>query len=149
MYLITLIIDVYNENVSDSKDGEKIKDIFIDERDGKEYKIVKIGDRWWMAENLNYKTKKSSCNNIDKTKCKECGQHYIFDEAQAVCPQGWHLPSDDEWMKLEIAVGMSNVEARKRGWRGTEKGQALELLTDGGVWFRAWILRKGGPIQRI
>ncbi|UCG28263.1 MAG: fibrobacter succinogenes major paralogous domain-containing protein [Bacteroidales bacterium] len=26
---------------------------FIDERDGKQYRAIKIGDQWWMAENLN------------------------------------------------------------------------------------------------
>ena len=26
---------------------------------------------------------------------------------QGICPNGWHLPSDDEWKELEMALGMS------------------------------------------
>lgn len=110
---------------------ERESDKFIDKRDGHEYKSVKIGDRWWMAENLKYITRGSVCYDNDSTNCEECGQYYEFEEALSACPEGWHLPTDDEWMQLEIAVGMTSIEAMKRGWRGSGDGQASELVFEG------------------
>lgn len=119
-------------NEGESKVRKEVdNDKFIDERDGNEYKIVKIGDQWWMAENLKYQTENSSCFKIDSNKCEECGQFYQFEDALNVCPTGWHLPTDDEWINLEVAVGMYNIDARKIGWRGTKPGQA-PLLLEGG-----------------
>jgi uncharacterized protein (TIGR02145 family) len=36
---------------------------------------------------------------------------------QGICPDGWHLPSDAEWSKLENYLGMSMSEAGTIGWR--------------------------------
>ncbi|MFO7616989.1 MAG: fibrobacter succinogenes major paralogous domain-containing protein, partial [Bacteroidales bacterium] len=33
------------------------------------------------------------------------------------CPDGWHLPADDEWKSLEKYLGMSTAEADKIHWR--------------------------------
>jgi len=44
---------------------------------------------------------------------------------QGVCPSGWHLPSDQEWKELELFSGMSQTEADKVGWRGTNEGSKL------------------------
>ncbi len=35
------------------------------------------------------------------------GKLYTFQQAQSVCPEGWrYLPSDDEWQKLEMELGL-------------------------------------------
>jgi len=45
---------------------------------------------------------------------------------QGVCPDGWHLPSDDEWKQLEMFLGMSRTDSDSEGWRGTDEGGNLK-----------------------
>lgn len=47
-------------------------------------------------------------------------------EVQGICPDGWHLPSDDEWKKLEIFLGMSREEAEIESWRGQDEGGKMK-----------------------
>lgn len=42
---------------------------------------------------------------------------------QGICPDGWHLPSDADWMELETFLGMPLQEARTEGWRGNIGGK--------------------------
>lgn len=93
---------------------------FVDNRDGKTYRMVKIGDQTWMAQNLNYKTDDSYCygeNNAQTTNkyCETYGRLYkirkSLEMAGGVCPGGWHVPSYDEWQTLFDAVGGKNSAA--------------------------------------
>jgi uncharacterized protein (TIGR02145 family) len=45
---------------------------------------------------------------------------------QGVCPDGWHVPSDDEWKQLEKHLGMDISQTNAEGWRGEEEGGALK-----------------------
>ena len=77
----------------------------VDERDGKTYRTVKIGDQVWMAENLNYEMPWSYCYDGLDSNCIRYGRLYQWTEAEYACPVGWHLPDSSEWNTLIASVG--------------------------------------------
>ena len=111
--------------------------------DGNAYKTVKIGNQTWMAENL----KTTRYNNADLISTEssfpstneEEGFQWAYDnnennvstygrlynyyaaiDSRGICPSGWRLPNDDEWITLTEYLGGSNVAGGKLKEDGTE-----------------------------
>lgn len=64
------------------------------------------------------------------------GYLYSHDCAMKVVPEGWRIPSDEDWKKLERALGMSENDCEVlEGWRGNGIGN--ELKSGGGSGFNA------------
>ncbi len=104
--------------------------------DGNVYRVVKIGEQTWMAENL--KTTKYNddieipylydhnelysgnasgyCWNSDNINNKdEYGALYnwLVVNSNKVCPDGWHVPTKEEWYELVDYLGGYEVAGEK------------------------------------
>ena len=108
-------------------------DTIIDSRDGQIYNIVKIGNQWWMAENLRTATYNddtpipevpdSIWSNLttgaycwyynDSLGFKFYGMLYNWYTVNTgkLCPTGWHVPTDAEWTTLTNYLGGEMPEA--------------------------------------
>lgn len=107
-----------------------------------------IGSQRWAKANLNVgtmvtgvtaQTNNSSiekyCYSSSESNCTTYGALYQWDEAmgytntegaQGICPAGSHIPSDNDWKIMEVALGMTQAAADMTGGRGTDQGTQLK-----------------------
>ncbi|HQP03371.1 MAG TPA: FISUMP domain-containing protein [Bacteroidales bacterium] len=122
------------------------------------YPVVTIGDQVWMAENLktaSYRNQNeipevtdslqwlslltgaccSYSNNPENDSLfGKLYNWYAVDDTAGICPQGWHVPSDSEWMELETYLGMDDNFIDTLGWRGQNEGCYLKDSRSN-IWF--------------
>ena len=105
-------------------------DSIVDQRDGQSYGTVLIGNQCWFKENLNYESGNSWCYDNNPVNCDNYGRLYDWETALIVCPNGWHLPSDEEWKMLEGEVDSQynypDPEWDGQGMRGFDAGLNLK-----------------------
>ena len=115
----SIIVVKITEGINDTNN-------FTDYRDGQIYKIIAIGNQIWFAENLNYEMDNSWWFDNYSSNGDIYGRLYNWNAALTACPNGWHLPTDEEFKTLEMELGMSQSEVDERGFRGTNEGSKMK-----------------------
>ena len=111
--------------------------------DGNTYQTVKIGDQWWMVENLKvthyrngdvipnetssttwsnlttgaYCNYGNNTNNVDTY--GQLYNWYAVNDSRDIAPEGWHVPSENEWQTLVDYLGGTSVAGGKMKEAGT------------------------------
>jgi len=120
--------------------------------EGQVYNTILIGDQCWLKENLNVGEKISSLNGMSdngvtekycydgsEANCdtygalyqwKEAMQYDYTEGAQGICPDGWHVPTNDEWKILEgyadTHLDVGDPAWNSTLWRGVDVGTVLK-----------------------
>jgi len=132
---------------------------YIVDIDGNVYSIIVIGEQQWMGENLRVSHYRNgdpiptgfNGNDWGNLDVNQTGAYSLYeddptngelfgflfnwfavDDERGICPESWHIPSDDEWMELEMYLGMSYEEAHDTSYRGTDQGS--QLAGNGNLW---------------
>ena len=119
----------------------------ITDNSGRVYKTVRIGNKWWMAENLSVKRFNNGEEipfvdsqdpdalwaniegagmtfTLDSTKGFLYNYNCLIDD-RGIAPEGWRVPTDEDWKDLEKEIGMSSSEINNTSWRGVDEAALL------------------------
>ncbi|MFT6149378.1 MAG: hypothetical protein ACJAUH_002069 [Saprospiraceae bacterium] len=104
--------EITNNNHFEETNFDGDSGTFIDKRDGNEYKWIRKGSQIWMVENLRFKADEGcyAYRNM-RMSVRKMGYLYDWHTAQTVAPEGWHLPSEDEYYDLiHYVVGYDTLD---------------------------------------
>ena len=144
---------------------EGLTEPFVD-IDGNVYPTVKIGDQIWMAKNLkvthfpdgseipfysNDIEWKGIQDNDEKVNAGYCwysdnaenkssyGALYSYAGALHACPEGWHLPTEEDWKNLQMELGMTQSEYENSGFQGTSSHVGSQIAGNQSLWTEGWL----------
>jgi hypothetical protein len=110
------------------------------DKEGNEYTWVRYNGLDWMTSNLKAGTPYYELtgglwndpliriDNMEQALAdySTYGNLYSYEAAIANQPAGWRLPTDEDWKKLEQALGMSEKTTDAVGWRGNGAGELIQ-----------------------
>jgi len=117
------------------------------------YQTIKIDKQKWMVKNLNVSVFRNG-DSIPELRgwkdWEEAGKEgrpawcyynnnpsnekmygklynwYTVNDPRGLAPEGWHIPTDNEWKELEMVLGMSQSIVDELEFRGTDEGSKLK-----------------------
>ncbi|MFP4548912.1 MAG: FISUMP domain-containing protein [Fidelibacterota bacterium] len=112
---------------------------YITDIDSNLYKTVKIGNQWWMAENLKVSRYRNGdpiddcwAYGDDENNILAYGRLYSWYAVSDSCniaPEGWHVPTDEEWEELAQYISDDNGGYSKNGDNWNNAGSHLKATT--------------------
>lgn len=106
-------------------DGATLTDL----RDDHTYNVAKVGNLYWMLDNVAYKfyrnhdeEDKADCPRPSEKTCVETGFLYPGTKLDYVCPNGWRLPSYEEWEEFSNSSAFRNYTLDNDVYKGYVSG---------------------------
>ena len=132
-----------------------------DTRDGNIYPYKKINGLNWMAVNLKFETDRSYFPNYNqKEERNASGNFYSNAYLNKICPEGWRLPTIDEWKNYFTMIGLSDetnkavkkittnergmhmVKLRRSRFDVFKENNELNIFPVGGIEGNKWTAKK-------
>lgn len=146
-FLLVLFMSLTLASCKEEEEKRIIERGEMTDAEGRIYRTVKIGNKWWMAENLAVKKFNNGeeityidSQDPDADWATVDGAAFTFtldstkgflynyaclEDSRGIVPDGWRVPTDDDWKELERTIGMSSSEIGSTAWRGSEEGILL------------------------
>jgi uncharacterized protein (TIGR02145 family) len=122
----------------------------ITDIDGNVYPVIQIGNQCWTLENLrttryNDGTSIATGLSASEWETTTTGAYAIYEDSipleatygklynghaaatGMLCPEGWRIPTDEDFNALETFLGMPAAELYNTGERGSAEGIGLKL----------------------
>ena len=148
MYVLMMAVIMIGQSCGEPDVTEPIKETgTVTDVEGNTYGTIKIGNQWWMAENLKV-THFSTGEKIQEITDREVWANtslpafchfnntpsangllynfHVISSENEIAPFGWHVATDEDWKILEEYAGMAVDDRDKTNWRGTVEGDQLK-----------------------
>lgn len=144
--------------VTEKVQSKSLNDSTLTDIDGNVYPVVAIGNKLWMAGNLNVSKYNNGKTIVpyagggflqtgvtgmyvlyenDKANGEKYGKlynHYAIQEG-CICPEGWHVPSEEDWHELIDTQYYQKLNLLLGGFMNPQEISPFSDLDNSGYWW--------------